>query len=118
MGELLNTWIMLHAVGFYPEITLFALAIYFLVRQWFNIKLRFTIYIPIIVSFIGEFIFVCPKNLQDFLINIIWAFVQAGLVTGIYSMADKYNLMDKLGGFIGTKVGKKTIAQKKGGLDG
>lgn len=102
-----NVILTLHGFNLYPEVALFCLCAYFIVRQWLKIiDIRYSIYIPIIASFIGEYAFT-PKiaDAQDVVMFFVLSVIQAGVAVGAYSMADKYGLMDKLGGLISRKTG-------------
>lgn len=102
-----NVLVTLHSLNFFPEVALFALAAYFIVRQWLKaVNPRYAIYIPIIASLLGEYAFTSElKDMQDCLMMFVLGVIQAGVAVGIYSMADKYGLMDKVGDAISKRFG-------------
>lgn len=107
-----NVILTLHGFNLFPEVALFCLAVYFIARQWLKIiNLRYAIYIPVIASFIGEYAFTpVIEDFQDVVMFFVLAMIQAGVAVGVYSMADKYNLPDKLGALISRKAGGQSDA--------
>ena len=107
--KIVNVINTLHGFNLYPEVALFCLCAYFIVRQWLKIiNIRYSIYIPIIAAFIGEYAFT-PKieDFQDVVMFIVLSTIQAGFAVGLYSMADKYGVVDKIGGWVGNKFKKQ-----------
>lgn len=108
-----NVVLTLHGFNLFPEVALFCLCAYFIVRQWLKIiNIKYSIYIPIIAAFIGEYAFAPQfKDFQDVVMFFVLAMIQAGVAVGVYSMADKYNLPDKLGSLISRKTGGQSDAR-------
>ena len=105
-----NIWQTLNAVGFFPAVTLTAFGLYFILIQWLKMDKRKAAPWPMIVSFIGQLSLAWPQDrpvvgIVPDVVNIIYmGIAQAVAAVGIYSFADKYGLMDKLGGILGKKL--------------
>jgi hypothetical protein len=99
-----NIWLTLNAIGFFPMVTITGFVLYFLMIQWFLVEKKLSAEFVLAVSFIGQLAFDWPKTMPDIVNVIFMSFAQAVAAIGLYSFADKYGLMDKIGKLIGRKI--------------
>ena len=99
-----NIWLTLNAIGFFPMVTITGFILYALMVQWFGADKKTSAEFVLLISFIGQLAFDWPITMQDGINVIFMGFAQAVASIGLYSFADKYGLMDKIGRLIGKKI--------------
>lgn len=90
----------------YPEVMLAALAAYFITRQRYGME-KWSVWIPVGISFIGQMAFSWPGTLQQGFMAFTMGWLQAGIAIGSYSFLDKYGIMDRAGKFVQKKIDEK-----------
>lgn len=106
MESIQTIYTMLVAVQLYPMVTLSALGAYFIVRQRYDAA-RWAVWIPVVISFIGQMAFSFPTNVQGAFTCFTMGWVQAGLAIGGYSFLDKYGITDRFGRIVQKKMDEK-----------
>lgn len=104
METLKNVYLTLTAIGFYPEVAAAALGAYFIVRQRYDASVKWSIWVPVVISFIGQMAFNWPKSMQDIFMAALMCWMQAGIAIGCYSFIDKYGLADRAGRLVQKKI--------------
>src|SRR3990172_8769793 len=99
-----NIWLTLNAIGFFRMVTITGFILYALMVQWFGADKKTSAEFVLLISFIGQLAFDWPITMQDGINVIFMGFAQAVASIGLYSFADKYGLMDKIGRLIGKKI--------------
>lgn len=105
-----NIYLTLKAIGFYPEVALAALGAYFIVRQRYDASAKWAVWVPVVVSFIGQMAFNWPDSMQDIFMAMLMCWLQAGVAIGAYSFIDKYGLADRAGKLVQKKMEDKDAA--------
>ncbi len=107
-----NVWITLRGMNIYLEVPIAAFFAYFMIRHMMEIDIMKAIWIPLIVCFLGETAYTLQSIndahakfvLEDaFMILFMTAF-QSGASYMMYSIAEKYGLIDKFGAMLGKKL--------------
>lgn len=114
MQAIENFWMTLRGMNIYLEVTVAAFAAYFWVRHMMNWSLKVSVWIPLLVCFLGQIAYtlqdLSAKNdslgIDDGFMIIFMSFFQAGMASMFYSVAEKYGLIDKLGMMLGKKIDK------------
>jgi hypothetical protein len=113
LEEIHNVWLTLRGMNIYLEVIAAAFFAYFWLRGVKDINPKVSTWIPFIVSLIGQFAYeiqdnVAKKeammNVGDFVMAIFMAFFTGGAASMVYSMADKYGWIDKVGVAVGKKI--------------
>ena len=107
LDSIKNVWLTLHAVNLFPEVAGAALAAYFIFRHMMGWDARKAVWIPVGISFISQAAFAWPKDAQGIFMCVTMGIFQAGVAMGLYSMADKYGWIDKVGRLVGKKIDEK-----------
>lgn len=109
MTEVLTNWyLMLKSIQLFPEVTAACLASYFVVRQRYDSSVKWAVWVPVIVSYIGQMSFAWPQHLQGAFQCLTMGLIQAGLAIGAYSFLDKYGITDRFGRLVQKKIDDKT----------
>lgn len=97
MAEITNVWSTMRAVNLFPEVILLSLGCYFIVKDKVGLDPKKATYIPLALAFVGQLAFAWPKDLQDVVMDFTMGLLNSFLAIGLYSFADKFGLLDKLG---------------------
>ena len=104
MDTFKSIYLNLASMRIYLEVTFAAVACYFLVRQRWDEEGKKAVWVPVVISFIGQLGFGFPKDADDWFMAFTMSVVQAGLAVGIYSFVDKYGLADRAGKLVQKKM--------------
>lgn len=107
-----NVWLTLRGMNIYLEVTLAAFAAYFWIRHMMEMDVKKAVWLPIIVCILGQAAYalkdIATRNdhfgLDDAVMVLFMALFQAGIASMIYSIAEKYGWIDKLGAMVGKKI--------------
>ena len=97
LEQIQNVWTTMRAVNLFPEVILLSLGAYFVAKDKMGIEASRATYVPLALAFIGQIAFAWPKDLQDVFMDLTMGLVNSFLAIGLYSFADKFGLIDKLG---------------------
>lgn len=97
MDTIMNIWNTMRAVNLFPEVIALALGCYFIVKDKMGLDPRKATYVPLALAFIGQLAFSWPKDAQDVVMDLTMGLLNSFLAIGLYSFADKFGLLDKLG---------------------
>ena len=111
----------MRGMNFYLEVTVAAFVTYFWLRHIMDIDVKKVVWVPFLVSLIGQFAYGLQHateskqefGFDDFIMAIFMSLLQGGLASMIYTMAEKNGWIDKLGSLVGKK-----ISSPKEGPDG
>ena len=109
-----NVWLKLRGMNFYVEVTAAAFAAYFFLRYMMEIDVKKAVWVPLGVALLGQFAYglqdAAAKSqkfgLDDIIMALFMAALQAGLASMIYTMSEKNGWIDKLGAMLGKKIDK------------
>ena len=110
--SLKNVWLSLRGMNFYLEVTAAAFVAYFWLRHIMDVDIKKVVWVPFLVSLIGQFAYGLqhtteikePFGFDDVLMAAFMALLQGGLASMVYTMAEKYGWINKLGSLIGKKI--------------
>jgi len=115
MDRVMVIWANLKAIGFFPEITLAGMAIYFLMRFFLQKDKMTSIYAILIVNLLGQLYYDLPKTptlVQDIIGTLFFTIMQMAVAIAIYSFADAVGLLGYLQRFIDKKATDAGIPPK------
>lgn len=105
MIQVIVDWFtMMHGLFFYPEVAAGCFFVYFVLRQRWDTEGKWSILVPVPLSFIGMLAFDWPNSPQGWSLAIFMSGLQWALGISFYSFADKYGWMDKFGSRIAKKI--------------
>lgn len=107
METAMSVYNTLRAVQLFPEVMLAALAAYFIIRQRYDNSAKWAVWVPVVISFVGQLSFAWPEDAQDIFMGFTMGWVQAGIALGVYSFLDKYGIPDRVGKFVQKKIDDK-----------
>lgn len=97
LQQIKNVWDIMGAVQLFPSIIILGLGLYFVAKDKMGIDPKKAPLVPLVINVIAQFGFAWPTGAQDIVMNLSMGLANACISIGIYSAADKYGLMDKLG---------------------
>lgn len=110
-----NVFMTLRGMNIYLEVILGAFLAYFWLRGVKDMNPKLATWIPFGVALLGQFAYEIQDNVSkgqaimntaDFIMALFMAFFTGGAASMVYSMADKYGWIDKVGVAIGKKIDK------------
>lgn len=110
METLKNAWINLEAVGFYPWVSIAALGVYFVMRAIMGYEKGKAVPFVLLGCAIGQLYYAFPKDAPGIVGVLFFALLQTVVSIGIYSFAEYFGLIDRLG-----KLAQKKMDEKGGG---
>lgn len=117
LEEIRNVWLSLRGMNIYVEVIAAAFFAYFWLRGVKDINPKIATWIPFIVSLVGQVAYMVQDNLAkhepamgtgDGIMALFMAFFTGGAASMVYSMADKYGWIDKIGNAVGKKMDSTT----------
>lgn len=107
-----NIWLTLRGMNIYLEVTVAAFAAYFWIRHMMEVDVKKAVWLPILVCLLGQAAYalqdIATRNdhfgIDDAVMVAFMALFQAGVASMIYSIAEKYGWIDKLGALVGKKI--------------
>jgi len=97
LEQVQNIWLIMKAVNIFPEVILLSLGAYFVAKDKVGMDPSKATYVPMAIAFIGQMAFAWPQNTQAVFMDLTMGLVNSFLAIGLYSFADKFGLIDKLG---------------------
>lgn len=119
MEAIKNVWLMFRGMNIYVEVTIAAFFAYFFVRNMTSMDLKKAVWIPTIVCFVGQLAYtlqsIVARNEKLDLTDIIaegvmvvfMSFLQAGVASMAYTIAEKNGLVERLSRAFGKKLDEK-----------
>lgn len=107
METIKNAWINLEAIGFYPWVSIAALGIYFVMRAVMNKEKGQAVPFVMGGCTLGQLYFAFPKSIEAGVGVIFFALLQTVVSIGVYSFAEFFGIIDRLG-----KLAQKKIDDK------
>ncbi len=114
-----NVWLTLRGMNIYIEVTLAAFLAYFWLRHMMDVDVKKAVWIPVLVCLLGQVAYALQGlaerggkfGLDDFFMILFMTAFQAGAASMIYTVAEKYGLVDKFGAMLGKKLDGGNNAQ-------
>lgn len=105
LDSIYKAWVTFRAMHIYLEVTLAAFAAYYWLRHIVEIDIKKVVWVPFFVAWVGQVAFVmqyCNEinelfRLDDLIMTSFMAMLQGGVASMIYTIAEKYKLIDKIG---------------------
>lgn len=92
-----NAWTNLEAIGFYPWVSISALGVYFVMRAVMGYDKRKAVPFVLVGCAIGQLYYAFPKDVPGVVGVLFFALLQTVVSIGIYSFAEYFGLIDRLG---------------------
>lgn len=109
MEKLVWTWTNAKAIGFFPEIAIFGLAIYFAMRIYFGMDKLKAIWWQVAINFLGQLYYDMPQTLgfgvffHDLIGTIVFTIWQTATAIAVYSFLEAIKVIDIVKRFIDKK---------------
>lgn len=113
MDKLILIWTNLKAIGFFPEITLVGMAVYFIMRMILNQEKKNALIAILVVNLLGQLYYDMPNSLQNGIGTIFFTIGQMAVAVAAYSMAEALRIIDYIKKYVDKRAGD--VGVKNGG---
>lgn len=94
MEKLVWAWTNLKAIGFFPEVTIVGMAIYFVMRFFLEKDKLTSIYAILAVNLLGQLYYDFPKNIQDAIGSLFFTAGQMAVAIALYSFLEAIGALE------------------------
>lgn len=119
-----NVWLQLRGMNIYVEVTFAAFLAYFFIRHMLEVDVKKAVWVPVLVSFLGQLAYTLQAlasghdhfDIADGVMVLFMTLFQAGMASMMYTVAEKYGLIDKIGAILGKKLDDQGAKATSGGF--